>query len=73
MVIGSLKHLVSGRELTAEEETQALMLGWCVEWVRAMVATLSVTLYLPCVHVQEVKRLVMSVCWHKRNRSRSFY
>lgn len=44
MVIGSLKHLVSGRELTAEEETQALMLGWCVEWVRAMVATLSVTL-----------------------------
>ena len=40
-MIGSLKHLVSGRELTAEEETRAIILGWCVEWVRAMVATLS--------------------------------
>ena len=39
MVIGSLKHLVSGWELTAEEETQALILGWCMEWVRAMVVT----------------------------------
>ena len=37
-MIGSLKHLVSGRELTAEEETRALILGWCVEWVRTMVA-----------------------------------
>ena len=37
MVIGSLKHLVSGRELTAEEETRALILGWCVEWVRTLV------------------------------------
>ena len=33
MVIGSLKYLVSDRELTDEEERRALILGWCIEWV----------------------------------------
>ncbi len=33
MVIGSLKHLTASRELTNEEETKALILGWCIEWV----------------------------------------
>lgn len=33
MVIGSLKHITAGKELTNEEETKALILGWCIEWV----------------------------------------
>ena len=33
MVVGSLKHLVGERELSAEEEKRAMILGWCVEWV----------------------------------------
>lgn len=35
MVIGAMKHLISDRELTKEEENGALVLGWCVEWVQA--------------------------------------
>lgn len=35
MVIGSLKHLVSERELTEDEERKALILGWCIEWLQA--------------------------------------
>ena len=33
MVIGSLKYLVKDRDLTADEEKKAIILGWCVEWV----------------------------------------
>lgn len=35
MVVGSLCHLVGGRELTEEEKKKALILGWCVEWLQA--------------------------------------
>ena len=36
MVTGSLKHLISDRQLAMEEESQALILWWCVEWVRVL-------------------------------------
>ena len=34
MVIGSLRHLAQDRVLTEDEEKKALILGWCIEWVR---------------------------------------
>ncbi len=38
-MIGSLKHLRSGGELSEDEEKKALMLGWCVELVSLLQAS----------------------------------
>lgn len=32
-VIGSLRHLISPDKLTETDEKNAIILGWCVEWV----------------------------------------
>lgn len=34
-VIGSLRHLVSPDELAEDDVKTAVILGWCVEWVRS--------------------------------------
>ena len=34
MGVGSLRHLVQDRTLSQDEEKKALILGWCIEWVR---------------------------------------
>lgn len=41
MVIGSLRHLAQDRILTEDEEKKALILGWCIEWVRSHMFTVS--------------------------------
>ena len=43
MVVGSLRHLVQDRTLSQDEEKKALILGWCIEWVRPT--------YLTTVHL----------------------
>ena len=34
MVVGSLRHLAQDQVLSEDQERKALILGWCIEWVR---------------------------------------